>query len=108
MAVRKELQSQNKLVNYHPRNDGSFHRAYWVWSREDIEKVFKRISSIKTPTGFVSNLANRVTSDYKLSGMKSHDYHVLLQFILPIAIRGTLSRDIIEGIYWLATPGGHS
>ena len=103
LAVRKELQSQNKLVDYQPRNDGSFHKAYWVWSREDMEKVLKRITSIKTPTGFVSNLANRVTSDYKLSGMKSHDYHVLLQFILPIAIRGTLSREIREGIYRLAT-----
>jgi hypothetical protein len=43
-----------------------------------------------------------VTSDYKLSGMKSHNYHVLLQFILPISIRGTLSREIREGIYRLA------
>ena len=68
-----------------------------------MEKVLKRIASIKTPTSFVSNLANIVTSDYKLSGMKSHDYHVLLQFILPIAIRNTLSREIREGIYMLAT-----
>lgn len=58
VAVRKELQSQNKLNEYHPKSDGSFHNAYWVWSREDMKKVFQRISSIKTPTGFVSNLAN--------------------------------------------------
>ena len=44
-----------------------------------------------------------MTSDYKLSGIKSHDYHVLLQFILRIVIQGTLSREIREGIYWLAT-----
>ena len=34
--------------------------------------------------------------------MKSHDYRVLLQFILSIAIRGTLSKEIREGIYELA------
>jgi hypothetical protein len=68
-----------------------------------MEKVLKRIALIKTPTGFVSNLANRVTLDYKLSGMKSHDYHIPLHFILPIAIRGMLSRDFREGIYRLAT-----
>ena len=28
LAVRKELQSQNKLVDYHPRNDGSFHKTH--------------------------------------------------------------------------------
>ena len=103
LAVRKELQSQNKLVDYQPRNDGSFHKAYWVWSREDMEIFLKRIASIKTSTCFVSNLANIVPSDYKLSGMKSHDYHVLLQFILPIAIRDTLSREIRECIYRLDT-----
>ena len=68
-----------------------------------MQKVFKQIFSIKTPTSFVSNLANRVTSDYKLYGMKSRHYHVFLQFIIPIAIRGTLSREIKEGIYMLAT-----
>ena len=30
LVVRKELQSQHKLVDYHPRDDGSFHKAYWV------------------------------------------------------------------------------
>ena len=34
--------------------------------------------------------------------MKSHDYHVLLQFIISIAIRTMLSRKIREGIYRLA------
>ena len=48
LAVWKELQSQNKLVDYHLHNDGSFHKAYWVWSREDMKIVLKRISSIKT------------------------------------------------------------
>ena len=89
-------------MDYHPRDDGSFDKACWVWSREDMEKVFKRMSMIKTPIGVVSNLINRITSDYKLSGMKSDDYHILIQFILLIVIRGTLSRKNWEGIYMLA------
>lgn len=68
-----------------------------------MQKVFKRMFLIKTPISFVLNLANIVISDYKLSGMKSHGYHVFLQFMIPIAIRGTLSRKIKEGIYMLAT-----
>ena len=94
LAVRKELQFQNKLVDYHVQDDGSIHKAYWVGSREDMEKVFKRMSMIKITTCFVSNVANRLTSEYKLSGMKSHDYYILLQFNLPLAIQGTLSREI--------------
>ena len=102
LVVRKELQSQHKLVDYHPRDDGSFHKAYWVWNREVMKKNFKQISLIKTPTCFVSNLANKVTSDYKLSSMKSHDYHILLKLILPIVIWGTWSRKIKESLYKLA------
>lgn len=54
----KEIQSQNKLMDYHPQSDGSFHEAHWVWSCEDIKKVFGRLFTIKTPTDFVSNLSN--------------------------------------------------
>lgn len=31
-------------------------------------------------------------NDYKLSGLKSHDSHVLMQNLLPMAIRGLMLR----------------
>jgi hypothetical protein len=67
-----------------------------------MKKVFQRIFFIKISTRFVSNLANKVTSDYTLSGMKSHDYHVLLQFIIFIVIRDLFSRKVKEGFDRLA------
>ena len=63
-----------------------------------MKKKFQRFFFIKTSTNFVSNLVNIVTSDYKLSGMKSHDYHIILQLIIPIFIHGLFSRKIKEGI----------
>ena len=32
--------------------------------------------------------------DLKLVGMKSHDHHVLMQQLLPIAIRGVMRDDV--------------
>ena len=49
LAPRKELQSQNKLEDYHSRNDGSFHEAYWVWSREDMDIFLSEYRQLKHP-----------------------------------------------------------
>ena len=32
--------------------------------------------------------------DLKLVGMKSHDYHVLMQQLLPVAIRGIMKDEV--------------
>lgn len=45
---------------------------------------------IRTPSCFVLNIANIVTSDYKLSGKKSHDYHACpptIHFTIAICVR---------------------
>lgn len=31
-------------------------------------------------------------------GLKSHDYHVLMEYLLPIALRGHLDGDILEAL----------
>ena len=34
----------------------------------------------------------------KLHGLKMHDYHILLQTILPVGLRGIASQDMYEAI----------
>ena len=47
------------------------------------------------PQGYSSNVSRLVSmNDLKLVGMKSHDYHVLMQQFLPIAIRGIMQDDV--------------
>jgi hypothetical protein len=55
----------------------------------DAEKaVFLHlISTVKTPTGHNTANIGRQVSTGKLSGLKSHDYHVLMQQLLPACIR---------------------
>ena len=36
--------------------------------------------------------------DLKLVGLKSHDCHVLMQQLLPVAIRGILPKDVCHAI----------
>ena len=47
------------------------------------------LRGVRVPTSYSSNIKNLVSmKDLKLVSMKSHDYHVMMMQMLPIAIRG--------------------
>ena len=51
------------------------------------------------PHAYSSNIRKLVSmKDLKLVGLKSHDSHVLMQQLLPIAIRGIMPDDVRDTI----------
>ncbi|RVW89710.1 hypothetical protein CK203_047225 [Vitis vinifera] len=52
------------------------------------KKVFcQTLSQLKVPEGYCSNMRNLVSmEDLKLYGLKSHDYHTLMQQLLPMSL----------------------
>ena len=48
-------------------------------------------------------LKGAFTKDDDLSGLKSHDWHKLLQFMLPVAIKDCLTKDIRATIYKISS-----
>ena len=53
------------------------------------------LNSIKLPDGYASNISQCVNiNDCKISGMKSPDYHIFLQRLLPTASHGYLKKDL--------------
>jgi len=56
--------------------------ASYVLTAEDKSKVLRVLQNLRTPTHYVSALYSKI-SQGKFSGLKSHDFHVLLQQILP-------------------------
>ena len=51
--------------------------------------------SVKVPQGYSSNIKSLVSlNDLKLVDLKSHDCHLLMQQLLPVAIRGTLPNKV--------------
>ncbi|XP_056698499.1 uncharacterized protein [Spinacia oleracea] len=69
-----------------------------------LSKVEKRIFleclyGIKVPKGYSSNIRKLVCmTELKLHAMKSHDCHVMMQVLLPIAIRGILPKHVRDAI----------
>lgn len=57
------------------------------------------LKTVKFPDGYASNISRCVNvKECKVSGMKSHDCHVLLQRILPVALRGFLASDVSSAL----------
>ncbi|XP_058084589.1 uncharacterized protein LOC131232380 [Magnolia sinica] len=57
--------------------------------RKEEKKIFiQTLRELRVPIGFSGNWKNIVNEDsVDLKGMKSHDYHVLMQHLLPILIQ---------------------
>ena len=57
--------------------------------------VCQTLSNLKVPEGYFSNFRNLVSlEELKLFGLKSHDYHALMQQILPMALRSILPKHV--------------
>ncbi|KAA0054990.1 transposase [Cucumis melo var. makuwa] len=70
--------------------------ACYTLTREEKRCVLKTLSRIKVPEGYSSNIGNLVPmTDLKLNySLKSHDCHVLIQQLFPIAIRSVLPKHV--------------
>lgn len=66
--------------------------ADYVLSKESRDQFLKSLKAIKMPTDYCSSLRPKVCK-CKLSGLKSHDYHVLLPDIMPVCMRDPRTRS---------------
>jgi len=90
--ARKDLQLLDIRRDFHPQARGK--RTYLPTAPRSLskteKKVFcKRLFDFRGPNGYCSNISKCVKiEDSTVKGLKSHDYHVLMQQLLQVAIRG--------------------
>ncbi|XP_028056155.1 uncharacterized protein LOC114260277 [Camellia sinensis] len=90
MNIRKEL-----WLTTNP--DGSYvkPRASFSLTPKEREGFFEFLKSVKYPDGYAANISRSVNAkNGRLTGLKSHDCHVLIQRILPIGMRGYVDKEI--------------
>ncbi|RVW72902.1 hypothetical protein CK203_056355 [Vitis vinifera] len=69
--------------------------ACYTLSRKEKKIVLQTLADLKVPEGYCSNFRNLVSmEELKLNGLKSHDYHALMQQLLPVAIRSVLPKHV--------------
>lgn len=97
---RIDMEALGIMPKLHPVRKGEkieLPHAPYTLSKSQKEIFCRFLKELKVSDGFSSNISQCVNmKDLKISGLKSHDCHVLLQSVLPLVIRGLLVKDVSE------------
>jgi hypothetical protein len=93
------MKEANVRPKLHPMDDGGngltlLPAAPYVISKlektmfiKNIQTMFiKNIRELKAPSNYVGQLSKKITVDGKLQGLKSHNYHISMQQIMPLCL----------------------
>ncbi|PKA52264.1 hypothetical protein AXF42_Ash010160 [Apostasia shenzhenica] len=73
--------------------------ACYSLTKTEKKQFCKCLYELKVPEGYSSNIRSRVNiKELKLTNLKTHDLHVLMQQLLPVAIRGSLDIKLRSAI----------
>jgi hypothetical protein len=90
-----DMKIRKKLHLYQDGNKWKKHHASYTLSVAERRQFCQFVKSVEFPDGFAANLSKNVNVlDGKISGLKSHDCHVLFQRLLPAAIRPLLNTEV--------------
>ena len=64
---------------------------------KEVDQLFKCLSGIKVSFGYCGKISIYLdTKKKRFSGMKSHDCHVMITQLLPVALRGIMDTHVRE------------
>lgn len=100
LGIRKDLQPIVDAKGKEIAPDAPF-----TMSKEQKNTLCSILQKLRTPDGYASNISRCVNmQECTLSGLKSHDNHVLLHDILPAALRSCYpSKDVMKIVVGLST-----
>lgn len=101
LAARLDLQEMALRPKLHPFTavNGKTYMfvACHTMSREDKENFLKVLQNVRVSDGYALNISRCVRlKDRTTSGLKSHDSHILMQQLLPIALRQSLPDKVVR------------
>ncbi|XP_070051394.1 uncharacterized protein [Nicotiana tomentosiformis] len=106
IKTRLDWQEMNIRPELHPIKNGEKYEvptACYTLSPQEKHNICLFLKNLKVPDGFSSNISQCVNlKEHRISGLKSHDCHVLLQHLLPLALRGMLSKTVCEPLIELS------
>ncbi|XP_059671162.1 uncharacterized protein LOC132316707 [Cornus florida] len=105
LKSRRDLEEMGIRGDLHPQDSKGKHfvpPAPHTLKKEEKQLFCKRLQQLKLPDGYSSNIGTHISLDEcKVVGLKSHDYHVLMQQLLPVALRGILPKAVRNAIFRL-------
>ncbi|XP_075665826.1 uncharacterized protein LOC142635575 [Castanea sativa] len=98
MGIRSELHLRRK-------GDDKYTIPPACFRMSTLEKdgFLQVLRDVRVLDGYASNISRRVNlKERKIYGLKSHDNHILMQQLLPIALRGSLPSHVTRPLIKLA------
>ena len=97
--ARLDMQEMGIRKDQHPvieKGKYTLPPALYTLGNSEKEILCKFLQGVKLPDGYAGNLRRCVDVDArKISGLKSHDYHVILQKLLPLVVRDILPKEVV-------------
>jgi hypothetical protein len=104
--ARQDLQEMGLRHELHPYTDKNgktyMPAACYTMSNENKNNFLQVLKDVRVPDGYASNIS-RCVRERNLVGLKSHDHHIIMQQLLPIALRGNLPNNVVGPIVELST-----
>jgi hypothetical protein len=78
-----------------PRGNLSRPRASYCLVPKDRKEILKWLKTLKFPDRYAANIKRAVNvGTGKLNGLKSHDYHIIMERLMPVMFRGYFNADL--------------
>jgi hypothetical protein len=99
LNARLDLQALGIRSDLHPveLDDNQFYLPPAPYSMSPAEKKLfcQVLKGVKFPDGYAADIRHNVlVSDKKIIGLNSHGSHILLQDLLPLAVRRVLPEEV--------------
>jgi hypothetical protein len=106
LKARLDMQELGIRKDQHPVQEKGKYTlppALYTLGKKEKEILCKFLEDIKLPDGYAGNIKRCVdVNECKVTGLKSHDYHVILQKLLPLVARHILPADVVIAIIELS------
>ncbi len=93
--VRKDLAMICRWPSLELSACGTKPQALFYMKAKERKEVMTWMKNLKFPDGFAAGFRRVVNlKTGKLTGVKSHDYHVIMEWLLPNMLRGYMHKDV--------------
>ncbi|GJV38126.1 hypothetical protein Tco_1410603 [Tanacetum coccineum] len=97
--TRLEKVGHSKWLGQTKNRKCSKPQAAYSFTPENRKKFCEFIKGVKLPDGFGSNFKHKVTdNDTNITGLKSHDCHIMMQHLLPYGLQQYLPDEVAKPI----------
>jgi hypothetical protein len=101
LKARQNLRKMNLRPELHPfavKNGKTLLPAIcFTMTKKEKTDFLQVLQDVTVADGYSSNVSRCVKlKECTVGGLKSHDNHIIMQQLLPIALRGTLSDNVVR------------